>query len=990
MDGGSDQHKQHVKSRRAEKLKKAHKQKVQEGGKKKTLKQQKASNPKAFAFASGRNAARYTQRNVEKLQKKLHVPLPEKIVEDPAPMVVTVMGPPGSGKSTLIKSLVKRYSKVNLASVQGPVTVVSSKKQRITFIECPNDLCGMLDVAKVSDLVLLLINANKGFQMETFEFLNMLQAHGFSKIIGVLTHLDVFKKQDKRLKNTKKNLKQRFWTEIHQGAKLFYLTGVHYGKYHQREVLNLSRYVSLTKTRPLIWRNSHPYVVADRLEDLTPSEALEKDELCDRTVAFYGYLRGLPLKDGSALHVAGVGDFNIASLDVLEDPCPPAQKSSTTVEGQKKKRFLNDRQKLIYAPMSDVAGIRYDADAIYVDVPTNKRVEKDEGDELLDQITKPKDTLNASLEQSELALFKNGKTILNKEFNEDEQEVDEEVEDEKVLEEEFSDLSENSESEEECEKEVNEEDINLDDENLFSKLRSQFTKSAIGSDEETEFEDLEQETNDSEEDENESEGEPSVKFGKYDHYDRELKDLVMSVEADAKAETLEEKKLKMKQKFMEEEVDDKINAEEDGEAAEKTYYDIVKDSMRKQEEATKQFLASLDPKTRQKLEGAPIGSYVRIVLSGVPCEFMKNLNTQKLIVLGGLGPNEQAMGIVQARIKKHRWFSRVLKNNEPLIMSIGWRRFQTCPLFSIKDGSRNRLIKYTPEHLHCLATFYGPLVPPGTGICTFRSILPGQSGFRISATGSVLEIDATVDIVKKLKLNGVPYEIHRNTAFIKDMFASELEVAKFEGAAIRTVSGIRGAVKKGVKSPPGAFRATFEDKILMSDIVFLRTWYSVQPRRFYAVVSNLLEAGNEVWQGMRLNCEVRAEKALPVPNNPDSHYKPIERVERKFNTLKIPKTLERELPFASKPKLPTARSKPTYMTKRAVVMEAHERKTFSMLQQIATIANDKQDKRKAKRMEERKKYLEKKEAEENKKNKRKLEHVLESYKRKASKAAKLE
>ena len=58
-------------------------------------------------------------------------------------------------------------------------------------------------------------------EREQFEFLNILQSHGFPKVISVLTHLDLIRKQA-TLRATKKTLKKRFWTEIYQGAKLFY------------------------------------------------------------------------------------------------------------------------------------------------------------------------------------------------------------------------------------------------------------------------------------------------------------------------------------------------------------------------------------------------------------------------------------------------------------------------------------------------------------------------------------------------------------------------------------------------------------------------------------------------------------------------------------------------------------------------------------------------------------------------------------------------
>lgn len=46
----------------------------------------------------------------------------------------------------------------NLKESTGPITVVSSKNRRITFQECPDDLCGMVDLAKVADLVLLVVD----------------------------------------------------------------------------------------------------------------------------------------------------------------------------------------------------------------------------------------------------------------------------------------------------------------------------------------------------------------------------------------------------------------------------------------------------------------------------------------------------------------------------------------------------------------------------------------------------------------------------------------------------------------------------------------------------------------------------------------------------------------------------------------------------------------------------------------------------------------
>jgi ribosome biogenesis protein BMS1 len=160
-------------------------------------------------------------------------------------------------------------------------------------------------------------------------------------------------------------LKKRFWAEIYQGAKLFYLSGVLNGRYPDTEILNLSRFISVMKFRPLIFRNAHPYLLADRFEDLTPREQVRLSRgKCDRTITVYGYVRGTNLRESTKIHIPGVGDLDINSITLLGDPCP-----FPTSESEKRRKLSEKKKLLVHAPMSDVGGVMYDKDAVWVNVP---------------------------------------------------------------------------------------------------------------------------------------------------------------------------------------------------------------------------------------------------------------------------------------------------------------------------------------------------------------------------------------------------------------------------------------------------------------------------------------------------------------------------------------------------------------------------------------------------------------------------------------------
>ena len=225
-----------------------------------------------------------------------------------------------------------------------------------------------------------------------------------------------------------------------------------------------------------------------------------------------------------------------------------------------------------------------------------------------------------------------------------------------------------------------------------------------------------------------------------------------------------------------------------------------------------------------------------------------------------------------------------------------------------------RMIKYTPKFGHCYAVFYAPTCSVGTPFVGIQKLYDVDdngvqkdvSHFRLCVTGVVVEMNTQFRIMKKLKLIGEPYKIMKNTAFIKGMFNSSLEVSKFTGASIKTVSGIRGSIKKAVKegAPEGAFRATFEDKIQKSDVVFCRTWYAVDIPKF---CNHIVAYGRT--RLLKTHAELRKERGIELKTNKDSEYAihddhiDRERDEKVYAPLQVPQAITAALPFKSKEKV---------------------------------------------------------------------------------------
>ncbi|KAI5190102.1 ribosome biogenesis protein BMS1 [Nematocida minor] len=782
--------------------------------------------PKLQSRTNEKHLSRFAaQKKLRYEESKYQTPIVmRKYGVEPAPPMVVIFGPPSSGKTLLMNSIVRHYTRQKIEKINGVVTLMASKLKRISFYECPANLATMTDSSKVADLMVLVIDAQIGLEIETFEMLNLLKTHGFPKIMCVITKLDKIEGVSQQRALIKK-MKKRIWTEICDGIKIIPMTKIIGGRYLDREVTNAARHIAQMKYRPFMWRASHPYIVADQLQvEETPKDTEIKSDM--QLFSITGYVRGgVALKKSTTFHLPGIGDYCPASIEVVDDPCP-------LTNAQKRK--LSERKKPLYAPMSDIRGMRVEQDAIYLEIQKTK-------------------------EMKDLPSYYDADAPAKKEF--------------KL----FAEPSQHLNLEPECAPEE------------YSRQSTQ-TKStadhaagdegdAIPENCVTDSEDsLDGEVQDISENQKERVIAEinSIEYAAEDENSDELDEAAVRRMFRHKKETEEDYIERFNEKYREHEKD------------RRDVFTQEKEKLREAEEATMQMLENHSETAKEHIEGIAPGKYVKLLIA-LPKKVTEVYTPENIFILGANKEEELSMTFIQGRVKRHKWFKKTLKTKEAHYISMGWRRFQTTPVFSLKDPIRNRMLKYIPDTMTCNITFYAPTHPPGTSFTVLRKF-DEHKNFRIAANGVQTEIGGHPKIMKKLKLIGYPSEIKGHTVFVKDMFHTQEEAARYEGVMLKTVSGIRGQIKKA--GDKGVFRASFEAQIKMSEIIFLPCFFPLPPAKIYLNAEDFSGSGE-----IGLLKEIREKKNIEVENNTDSLYKEVEEpVLKKLRP--IPKALLSRAPLS--------------------------------------------------------------------------------------------
>lgn len=245
-----------------------------------------------------------------------------------------------------------------------------------------------------------------------------------------------------------------------------------------------------------------------------------------------------------------------------------------------------------------------------------------------------------------------------------------------------------------------------------------------------------------------------------------------------------------------------------------------------------------------------------IDLGEFPLTFKKHFDSTFPFIFSFPTYSQKKKTLIRAKINRHRWNKARLCSGKLYNVSLNLQFFKTKIFFYNQHSKNSRLLskKFLKTRSSSGVLFYSFPETRGASIVGinwdnfyFNNRYQGTF-FIVLFSGLVLDWGKQCKILRKIKLKGKIYKYFRKTAFVKEMFSSEIQINRFRGSLLEQEDGNRGVIKKAIlNGPKGSFRATFEKEIKKKKFVFLKIWIPVKlekifyPIEFFSVANDFQE-----------------------------------------------------------------------------------------------------------------------------------------------------
>jgi hypothetical protein len=195
-------------------------------------------------------------------------------------------------------------------------------------------------------------------------------------------------------------------------------------------------------------------------------------------------------------------------------------------------------------------------------------------------------------------------------------------------------------------------------------------------------------------------------------------------------------------------------------------------------------------------------------------------------VVSSLLRHERKVSVMHCLVKRHHSYASIVRNGEPLVARIGFRQLLVRPVFSGHDigVDKHKYDRFLQRGIDTVASFYGPVCVGPAPVLVLQQELSAETdciaadGLGLVGVGTVLKPDTNRIVLRKAVLTGKPIRCKKKSAIVSSMFHNPEDIAYFKPIELWTKTGRSGHIDES-KGTHGRMKCTFDGVIQQDDTV---------------------------------------------------------------------------------------------------------------------------------------------------------------------------
>ncbi|KAI9473689.1 MAG: hypothetical protein EXX96DRAFT_621326 [Benjaminiella poitrasii] len=226
------------------------------------------------------------------------------------------------------------------------------------------------------------------------------------------------------------------------------------------------------------------------------------------------------------------------------------------------------------------------------------------------------------------------------------------------------------------------------------------------------------------------------------------------------------------------------------------------------------------------------GRRITLWISNVPLQAFEAYDKTRPYIVFGLLQYEHKMSLLNLQIQRDNAYEEPVKSKDPMVLHMGFRRYNTRPVYSQNTSKGvnhvHKFERFIQMGRSYVATVYGPISFGKTPVMFYKETDNVNEPILVS-TGTFMDVDVKRIIAKRIVLSGHPFKCHKRSAVIRYMFFNVEDIYWFKPVQLTTKYGRVGHIRESLGTH-GYMKCIFDGPLTQQDTIMMCLYKRVFPK----------------------------------------------------------------------------------------------------------------------------------------------------------------